>query len=58
MFEVLSYRTVKVRWHTLLELCAALNSLRAQRILSFDPCLPDLTDTAQWAAVHYEYRVR
>jgi len=58
MFEVLSYRTERVRWHTLLELCASLNALRATRILSVSPCLPDATDTARWSSVYYEYRVR
>ena len=56
--ETLSYRTIKVRWGSMEELCCALNGLNATRIISFRPSLPDHTsaDTDQWAIVHYEYR--
>lgn len=52
-----SYRSIKVSYDNLSELCKFINSLQATRIISISQCLPDCTDTKLWTRIYYEYLV-
>ena len=55
--EYTSFKAIKVYVNTDKELEVAVNKLKAKRIISIKPTIPEYTTTGQCYSVYYEYYI-